>query len=86
MKYFIENRVDDGEYGSVSEYFRELIRKDQQQAREQAKEAASGRSVRRLPLPRGETSNQEGTRPKRSGRSSPPASVDSPDDNRRRLD
>lgn len=32
LKKFVQQRVDDGAYSSVSEYIRELIRNDQRQA------------------------------------------------------
>ena len=34
MRIFVDGRVSDADYGSVSEYFRELVRMDQRRERE----------------------------------------------------
>ena len=39
MKDFVENQVSDGGYSTVSEYFRELVRKDQKQKAQEKIEA-----------------------------------------------
>lgn len=39
MKDFVENQVSDGGYSTVSEYFRELVRKDQKQKAQEKLEA-----------------------------------------------
>ena len=51
---FVEYRVDGAGYGSVSEYFRELIRLDQRRELERMDEAVS-----RVPVDRGTLRRQE---------------------------
>lgn len=46
MQLFIKRRIDNGEYDSVSEYFRELVRLDQNQERIKAQSAGMRRYYR----------------------------------------
>lgn len=51
MQQFIKQRIDTGEFDSMSDYFRKLVRLDQKQERSKAQSAAMQRHHRENPRP-----------------------------------
>ena len=51
MQRYIKRRIDTGEFDSVSDYFRKLVRTDQKQERSKAQSAGMQRYYRENPRP-----------------------------------